>query len=309
MKETYENKKTSKKMNIEYDCIDSQIVEMVRLLNENGMLPFASCDGTVDTHIDAKTRRYNHQLAYLAMMDSELGRNFLAILQDDQRFQIRFFYKGESLLYGNLVKGICYAVDFDNYDGKRSEILEQILREVLNGKEPSSEKRERIDKIVNAIQKIHEIDGVNAEVSFNDVAIKMPEDSNFGITITDSGKKDLTSILERNHILPEDVGAEFEARGAKYKVYTSSYEDLLNVLDGIILNYNTLKKVSNIPSIYGFGNMAKRKVNMTSNEEIERYIENFERMSEFNQPVEYSIEDLLSVFFSENSNDDGEIEN
>jgi hypothetical protein len=132
----------TKESNMQVSDIDEDLVEIIEYLNENGLRPFASCDG-VHIHHSIDNRPNN---AYIAMLKSEKIIDLMvAFLRDRDSFTVGlsnnpYFEKYE--LYGNEISGNTYGVYFQNSIGERTGYVEKIIRGIVSRRNNYSSIRE-----------------------------------------------------------------------------------------------------------------------------------------------------------------------
>ena len=127
--------------------LDKEVEEIVNILNANGMKPFASCDGTIKGHMDDEGK-YEHTLGYISMLDSDKVRDWFALLQEDDSYNLKITSQSDVMLYGNKISGLRYGIYFDNLRGGKVEELTQKLNDYLSGNiKPTKEQRARIDEV------------------------------------------------------------------------------------------------------------------------------------------------------------------
>ena len=141
--------------------LDKEVEEIVNLMNQNGMRPYASCDGSIKTH------KANGELdgiisGYIAMLDGNKARDLFAILQEDDSYKLSITSQEDNVLYGNELKGLRFTIYFDNLMGGKVDELTDFLKSYLDRKiKPTKEQRKRIDEIASLV-------GINKD---NEVAV------------------------------------------------------------------------------------------------------------------------------------------
>lgn len=222
--------------------IDQDIEEVVNLLNDNYMMPFASCDGNLRHHFD-KWGNYDMDTTYgyIAMLDNEKTRDIIALLQDNDTYMVSVTSNRDMNLYGNELSGLRYGIYFDNIRGEKSKELTEIIKNYLDGKvKPTKEQRERIDRISEILENslntnmlidfsIHEIFRLENDDPIN---------SNYSVRLMEHVKtKDLRKIGLRE-INEKDQKLEIENSGFYYR--TEDFEKVLAVTAGLINVYSIL---------------------------------------------------------------------
>ena len=66
------------------ECIDEDIREVVRLIFNNNMKPYMSCSGSYKDH---KDKPYLPETGCIEMLDSELTRELIAVLINDEKYK------------------------------------------------------------------------------------------------------------------------------------------------------------------------------------------------------------------------------
>lgn len=225
--------------------LDKEVEEIVNLLNENGMKPFASCDGTIKGHMDGELKdEHDVSLGYISMMDSDKVRDFFAILQNDDSYNLSITSQSDIELYGNKVHGLRYGIYFDNLKGGKVEELTQILKLYLAGEiTPTKENRARIDEIsrlvnlnkddnmivtyhIHELFRLHNIESVDENYSVKFQQIDM--------------RKDLRPL--REHSIPgEEQNLHVELEQISYR--TSGFAQSLKVLEGMYDLYEMMPDI------------------------------------------------------------------
>lgn len=172
--------------------LDEDIREVVRLLYENDMKPYMSCSGSYKDH---NGKPCVPKEADVEILDSELTREFMAILINDKRFKCSISKENACKFYDNqLPLGFRFKIEFENVCGDVSKDLQSVLQEVIQGKKSNLEDRKKIDAVCELIDTFDVNRGNRIEFSFNDEMVnptKLEED-NYSITIRD--EKDFESF-------------------------------------------------------------------------------------------------------------------
>ena len=104
--------------------IDKDFIDIVNILNANGLRPFSSCDGVESHH----TEEDKPLCAYIGLLESKKGIDLLvACLRDKSNFDVIMennTHKEAYMLYGNRIDGNAYLIFFDNSEGERTTKLE-----------------------------------------------------------------------------------------------------------------------------------------------------------------------------------------
>ena len=226
--------------------LDVDIEELVMMLNDNYMMPYASCDGNLKHHFD-KWGNYDMDTTYgyVAMLESDKVRDLFALLQDDDSYQLTIRSLEDMELYGNELKGLRYGIYFDNHRGGKAKELTEIVKKYLLGEiVPTKEQRKRIDQLADTIKKaqgknlsleyvIHEIFRLeNDEPQINNYTVRL-----FEIT----PERDLSKFALRE-INDEDQSLEIKENGFYYR--TGDFEKSVQVASGLIDTYALLPEKS-----------------------------------------------------------------
>ena len=226
--------------------LDKEVEEIVNILNENGMRPFASCDGTIKGHLaDGEKNKHDVSLGYINMLDSDKVRDLFAILQEDDSYQLMITAQADGKLYGNEIKGLRYGIYFDNLKGGKVQELTQKLTDYLSGNiKPSKEQRARIDEAsrlvnlnkddnlivqyyIHEIFKLHNMDEVKENYSVKFQQIEM--------------KKDPRPLRIRS-IQGEEQNLHIELDQISYR--NGDFEQSLKVLAGLYDIYEMLPEIA-----------------------------------------------------------------
>lgn len=73
------------------------------------------------------------------MLDSDKVRDWFALLQEDDSYNLKITSQSDVMLYGNKISGLRYGIYFDNLRGGKVEELTQKLK--------TSEKKEKDRRI------------------------------------------------------------------------------------------------------------------------------------------------------------------
>ena len=274
--------------------LDKEVEEIVNLLNENGMKPFASCDGTIKSHMDGEIKNeHDVSLAYISMMDSDKIRDLFAILQNDNSYHLTITSQSDVELYGNKVEGLRYGIYFDNLRGGKVKELTQILKSYLVGEiKPTKEERDRIDEIsrlvnlnkddnmivsyhINELFRLHNIEEMeeNYSVKFQQLELR----------------KDLRPLRQQS-IPGEEQNFHVELEQISYR--TSDFGQSLRVLEGM---YDLYEMMPNIE--------AEKKKTIIQ-EELGRFPNSpmFERTQVFWQTIKDNAEECINEINEERIN-------
>lgn len=222
--------------------LDVDIEELVMMLNDNYMMPFASCDGNLKHHFD-KWGNYDMDTtyAYVAMLESDKVRDLFALLQDDDSYKLTITSQENMELYGNELKGLRYGIYFDNHRGGKAKELTEIVKKYLLGEAvPTKEQRKRIDQIADTLKRaqgtnllpdftIHEIFRLdNDEAKNNNYSVRLFEIS---------PQRDLSKFALRE-INDADQSLEISKSGFYYR--TGDFDKSVQVVAGLIDAYYLL---------------------------------------------------------------------
>ena len=222
--------------------IDVDIEELVMMLNDNYMMPFASCDGNLKHHFD-KWGNYdmNTTYAYVAMLESDKVRDLFALLQDDDSYQLTITSQEDMELYGNALKGLRYGVYFDNHRGGKAKELTETVQKYLSGElVPTKEQRKKIDQVADTIKRAQ---GTNLSLDFVIHEIFRLENdespiNNYSVRLFEiSSQKDLSKFALRE-INDEDQSLEIKENGFYYR--TGDFEKSVQVTAELIDAYTLL---------------------------------------------------------------------
>ncbi|MBQ8299683.1 MAG: hypothetical protein IJX99_07540 [Clostridia bacterium] len=222
--------------------IDTDIEELVMMLNDNYMMPFASCDGNLKHHFD-KWGNYDMDTtyAYVAMLESDKARDLFALLQDDDSYELTITSNKDMELYGNQLKGLRYGIYFDNHRGKKAQELTEIVKDYLLGDiTPSKEQRKRMDQIADTVQRAQE-KNLMLDFSIHEIFRLENEESptnNFSVRLFEiEPQKDLSRLALRE-INDEDQSLEIGENGFYYR--TGDFSKSVQVAAGLIDAYELL---------------------------------------------------------------------
>lgn len=155
-------------MKFRAEDIDVGILPLVELMNNNGFEPFASCDGMIEHHFDkwGNQNPYDVWNAYIAFLDSENSRNLLAVLIDNDRFNITISNPATYELYGNIISGVRFAIHFDNYRGDGVKMLMTIVKKVVSGEIKPTLNNKMIINFIAGLLSSSEMMNENLDISF-----------------------------------------------------------------------------------------------------------------------------------------------
>ena len=129
--------------------LDEDIREIVRKLYENGMKPYMSCSGSYKDHSGESAIP---QAACVEMLDSELTRELMACLINDERFKCSISKENACAFYdNNLPLGFRFKIEFENICGDVSKDLESVLDGIVKGIKSNLADRKKIDAVCEFI--------------------------------------------------------------------------------------------------------------------------------------------------------------
>lgn len=155
------------KKKLKVSGIDKDFVNIINYLNEEGLKPFASCDGVVANHNEDNVPIS----AYIAFLNSPRIIDLLAaFLRDKETFTVTVSNHTASkpyYLYNNLIYGNHFGVSFFNYTGNVTAYFEKIITKVMDGniKITNDEKR-NISRLSSILEK-NKKSALNFSVDFN----------------------------------------------------------------------------------------------------------------------------------------------
>lgn len=229
--------------------LDAGVAELVNLLNENGMRPFASCDGSVKSHMNEYFEIEHDVIAgsgYIGMLDSDKARDLFALLQEDDTYRLSIDKMKEITLYGNKIEGLRYCIYFDNLRGGKAEELTKKVIAYLGGEiAPTEEQRKRIDKIAQTLEGISDENlrlGCSIHEFFKINSDKFDVGENYSFKIRQYQlKKDMTQI-DRRKI--EDFRQKLSVDSQSVYYSTTDFEQNMRIFKGILQIYDMLPELN-----------------------------------------------------------------
>lgn len=147
--------------------IDKDIESIIYYLDSNGFKPYASCDGVIENH--EKDEEVGE--AYIAFLKSpKIIELMSAFFLDKENFSVTLKSEEHSEpheLYGNIISGNIYQVSFSNQYSERTDSFENIIRNIVEGKEVISSKEKTQLEILDKILEENSNSDVAFEVNFN----------------------------------------------------------------------------------------------------------------------------------------------
>ena len=120
--------------------IDKDFEYIVNYLDNNGFKPYASCDGVEANHENPKEVNY----AYVAFLKSPRIISLMAeFLKNKGNFGVSLESEGHFKpieLYGNIISGATYTVNFWNKEGENTHYFEDIIRQIVERQSENSSK-------------------------------------------------------------------------------------------------------------------------------------------------------------------------
>lgn len=142
--------------------IDKDLEDLIYYLDKKGFKPFASCDGVIANHENAR----EVSDAYIDFLKSPRILEMMAILLGKSKdFQILIGNEDHLTppeLYGNIIEGTTYQVSFENKNGERTAEFTNIIRNIVEQKIVVPDKEQ---KMLAMLEKTLE-DNVNPNVAF-----------------------------------------------------------------------------------------------------------------------------------------------
>ena len=285
---------------IEY--IDEDIREVVRILYENGMKPYMSCSGSYKDH---KQKSVIVQSACVEMLDSELTREFMAILINDKRFKCSISKENAREFYDNhLPLGFRFIVSFENICGDVSKDLQSILEDAVKGMKSNIEDRKKIDAVCELINTFDVSKGNSIAFSFNDEMVNPVKAEGYNYSITIRDQKDLGNFKsDFGKSLDGFFQDQYESR-----FFGSDFVTMLIFLKKVGTEYSEipmLKPGQKPRCIVDGSRIDKFMSSHTEKTELAKMeLEGKQNQSLFEDSPEINFEDLLG-FFQGEDNDDG----
>lgn len=227
--------------------IDPGILPLVKLLNNNGFRPFASCDGILEHHKDKWGNPNPNEIvnAYISLMDSANTRSLFAILMDNDYFNLSISNpESPYVLYGNEISGLKFSIYFDNYRGENVNVLISIVGRIISGKASvSTQNRDKIDLICKVLSS--KFIDKNLNVSFDIHSIyrgiyKEHVSKNYSVTISEyRSQKDMFELLDALKVDNPDLVLDLLLDGY-CRLLLGDFEDAVTFLLSTILKYSKL---------------------------------------------------------------------
>ena len=142
--------------------IDKDFVDIIDYLNNKGFYTYASCDGVLEHH-ENKNKPIK---AYIAFLKSDKIVDVMAVfLRDKSNFSVSLSNSTHTCpyeLYGNIIKGNTYQVNFYNLQGQLTEYFKKIVIGTVDEKiSISDEEIEKLIKLDECLEKTED-----SEISF-----------------------------------------------------------------------------------------------------------------------------------------------
>lgn len=152
---------------MEISDIDIDFKNIINYLNRNGFKPYASCDGVIKNHPIDEPPSY----AYIGFLKSEKIIDLMAaFLRDNDIFTVNFSnstYMKPYYLYGNLIDGNKYSVNFYNKKGDITAYFEKIIIQLIKGKITISDEEKRKLKLLSEVMEEDEKSDLSFSVDLN----------------------------------------------------------------------------------------------------------------------------------------------
>lgn len=147
--------------------IDKDFVNIIKYLDEKGFKPFSSCDGVEDNHKD----KNSVGVAYIAFLKNpQIIDLMAAFLRDRNNFLVIFSnptHREPMELYGNMIEGNTYSVNFQNSIGETTAYFEKIIKGVVEGRiNITDTEKERLIQLDDVLENEGNSD-LNFSVAFN----------------------------------------------------------------------------------------------------------------------------------------------
>lgn len=148
--------------------IDKDIEKIIYYLDANGFRPYASCDGVIENH--KKDDKVGD--AYISFLKSPKIIELMSVfLKDKENFSVTInseTHLGIHELYGNVIAGNAYQVNFSNKYGERTTDFENIIKNIVEEKtEIPSEEKQKLEMLDKILEENSDSD-ITFEVRFNE---------------------------------------------------------------------------------------------------------------------------------------------
>ena len=179
--------------------IDADFVELINELVANGFKPFASCDGVDAHHTEENPATY----AYIAFMNSPKVVDLMAaFFRDKDVFSISIGTPKSNVpeeLYGNMIEGNRFAVDFENKKGQYTEYFKRIIDGLIDGSiSISDEEKDLLERLVAEMDLFKE----------SDLSIDFMLNTTYQPYMNKSGKTNVLRIHTKEDAIPVDEVGE-----------------------------------------------------------------------------------------------------